>query len=334
MSARRRRGFVLVIVLVFALLLSASVATLTRRAVVDAMITSNRDRAAEAEALARGGLRLATALLLEDLVRQQAGESLPIEAGEDVWARAPELETESGASLALEIEDAGAHLNLNALFDGGAAQDFAEPYLFDLLERVIDEMPGRPEEKVYDRETLARNLIDYVDADDVGVRGGAEDEPYRRRTPPDGPANRPLLSVDELRRVAGFDAKLVEELRHYVTVFPFTGDAGINLNTAPPHVLGLLRLCEPTSCRLATEDDVRDVLRARQEGPLCDADDPECFRLADVLDGRSVEPPPSTASSVFAVQARARVGGIERTLEAVVDRSEPSEPLLLSWRMR
>ena len=43
--------------------------------------------------------------------------------------------------------------------------------LEQLLDRVIQEMPGRPEEKLYDSEELAQSLIDYVDADEETVRG-------------------------------------------------------------------------------------------------------------------------------------------------------------------
>src|SRR5262249_3134026 len=64
--ARRREGIVLVVVLFFALLLASTVATFAKIALIDHMIVRNRDARARAEALARGGIRLATALLLED----------------------------------------------------------------------------------------------------------------------------------------------------------------------------------------------------------------------------------------------------------------------------
>ena len=65
-----QRGVVLMAVLVFALLLTTSVASFTHRAVIDAMISRNRDAAAEAEALARGGARLAAAMLVSDRVNE------------------------------------------------------------------------------------------------------------------------------------------------------------------------------------------------------------------------------------------------------------------------
>ena len=41
---------------------------------------------------------------------------------------------------------------------------------------------------------------------------------YQRRDPPQRAANTPLLSLDQLRVVEGFDTPLAEALRPYVTV--------------------------------------------------------------------------------------------------------------------
>ncbi|HSJ96325.1 MAG TPA: hypothetical protein VLC53_04595, partial [Myxococcota bacterium] len=111
-AARRERGVVLLLVLFYVLLLAATIATLQRRVAVDAGIAVNRDRALAAEALARGGVRLAQTLLLEDL-RLDAGQPGP-DSLWDVWARAGLepifVDEESDQTLRLEIEDASARL--------------------------------------------------------------------------------------------------------------------------------------------------------------------------------------------------------------------------------
>ena len=85
---RRRAGVVLLVVLMFAMLLSASVATFTRRAVIDAMIARNRVASARAEALARGGARLAAAFLIHDRLWEQAKPFAPPgETHLDRWYR-------------------------------------------------------------------------------------------------------------------------------------------------------------------------------------------------------------------------------------------------------
>ncbi len=152
--------------------------------------------------------------------------------------------------------------------------------------------------------------------------------------------------MDELRLVEGFDVELVEALRAYVSVYPFApggcGDqlvgCGVNLNSAPPHVLASLFYNDGVDQRLASEDVVRAILRARQDGSgVClegqSVDD--CTPISEIVtNANSIFPPPTFTSEIFVVTAEARVGEIRRSVEAVVDRSEPAEPRLLSWRVR
>jgi general secretion pathway protein K len=343
---------VLLVVLFFALLLASSIATFLSRSTVDAIIARNRENAARADALARGGVRLAQALLLEDRLGEKTGEASPIDGHLDVWARLEgvEIDAGDGAILTLRIEDSGRRLNLNALFatdDTGsrAPASETEPFLIAFLEKVLDEMPIHPGERaLYDVRELAANLMDWVDADEVRVRGGPEDEYYQKQEPPYRAANRPLLSVDDLRLVEGFDAALVEALRAYVSVYPFApggcGDVvvgcGVNLNTAPPHVLAVLFYNDGVDDRLADEDVVRRILRARQEGGgvcLGGQSLEGCTPISEIV-ANPIFPQPTFSSEIFVVTAEARVGEIRRSVEAVVDRSEPKKPRLLSWRVR
>jgi general secretion pathway protein K len=342
---RGRRGVVLVVVLIFVLLLVSSVATFLRRATVDSKVVRHREDAARAEALARGGVRLATALLLEDLLEEQAS-GIPVSNLGSVWARASEqaFEVDPDAWLRLHVEDAGARLNLNALPVEGEFRDDAEIFLTELLRRVVEAMPGRPEEKAYDVQELARNLVDWLDPDEVRVSGGLEDEAYQAQDPPYRAANRPLLSVDELRLVEGFDGPLVEALEPYVGVFPLMGGGGINPNTAPGWVLGLLFHSEGTEKRLASQDDVADLVRRREDLLICpeeggpggsaeDAGGRGCTTLlAEGFEG--VFPEPRYHADVFYVRAEARVGEVQRRLDAVIDRRDPQEMRRLAWRMQ
>ena len=338
----RQEGLVLVMVLVLGLLLTGGLATFMRRATVDAILVRHRDDAARADALALGGVRLAQVLLLEDRL-QEARSGLSIESEADPWAQLSGVEIpvgDDGATLQLRVEDAGAKLDLNALVaDGKVIGDAnkAELFLTAALQRVIDQMSGRKEDKRYDAGELARNLLDWMDADEVRIQGGAESDPYARRDPPVKPPNRPLLSLDELRQVAGFDGRLVDALADYVTVYPYGKGGGINPNTAPPHVLQLLYHGVGADLRLVTEDEVGEILKAREKGDLICADDaanPACTRKIGQLVAGEIFPPPSFVSNVFHVVAEAHVGEIRRTTDAWVDRSKPSQPLLLAWRVR
>jgi type II secretory pathway component PulK len=343
-SARRREhGVALIAVLVFVFLAVSAAALFLQRTVFNERAIGNHDNAARAEALARGGVRLAMALVIDDRVREQQRE-FRAESLRDPWAlaRLAPVDFEDGTRLRLTIEDAGARLNLNALFKDGAPADSAtETYLVALLERWIEELersggPADPSQRrAYDAEELAHNLMDYVDADSERVKGGDEDEPYLERRPPQRAANRALLSLDELGAVEGFDAALVETLRPYVDVYPWAGsNTGINPNTAPPWVLALLYTGTSGDYRFATEDEVRRILEAREGGSLLCADeanDASCTPLRSVLtDG--VYPLPSFEADVFRVTAEAEAGDTQRSASAVIDRSEPAKPRLLAIR--
>jgi general secretion pathway protein K len=331
----------LVLVLILIVLLVSSVATFLHRAVLDVTIVENRDAVARAEALARGGVRLGTALLIEDRLRESAAGPRA-ETLRDAWARARRLELpladDQEQVLEIAIEDAGARLNLNALFQDGQLRDPAsEVLLVELFTRVIEEagLAQRREADAYDPADLARALVDWVDPDPDELRGGLEDDYYQRQQPPYRAANRPLLSVDELLLVRGFDAPLVDALRPYVGVYPLAKGDGINPNTAPPWVLGLLFHGTAGDYRFADADLAQEIVRLRDTGLLCadTADDPSCTSIAQALPGQ-VFPPPSFSSEVFVITSQARVGEIRRSVEAVVDRSDPASPLILSWRVR
>ena len=352
---RSERGVVLALVLVLALLLSVSMVTFGTRAVVDTMIVKNRDKAAKAAALARGGLRLAIALLVEDrlsknLMATQAGAPRPVTLGntpDDLWNQLKDFELvdDEGGRVRIDIQDAGDRLNLNAIVPYTGTDEPTDPdaeeYLTEILHRVIDEMPIDPAEKqLYDPRELARNLIDWMDADEFRAAGGREDDYYLDQDPPYRAANRPLLSVEEIGLVEGFDVQLVDALRPYVTVYPVVGATGIDLNTAPPHVLGLVYSGVSGQRRLLSADIVGRILKVRDEGRvLCTGDSPgnECVTLSEVdLGDGSIFPPAVLPddSDTFTVRVRARVGEIERTLVAVIDRKEITDPQLLFWRMQ
>ena len=341
---RREHGVVLVVVLFFALLLTGSIATFVKRSTMDALIARHRDSAAQAEALARGGVRIAIALVLEDKLRKSS-TGIPIHSSGDLWARASttEIETDGGAVLRLRIEDTSSKLNLNALYDHregaalGALYEKALPFLQALLAKAVDEIGLPPAEKeLYDPEEMAENLADYLDGDDERQRGGLEDDYYQSQDPPYRPRNAPLLSVEELRLVEGFDAEIAEALEDYVTVYPYTGAGGINPNTAPPHVLALLYASDEVTQELAREETVREILDVREDDQfLCpeEINAPDCTPIREIVTNE-IFPPPDYASNAFLIESSARAGEIQRVVEAVVDVSQPTEPLLLSWRMR
>lgn len=108
----------------------------------------------------------------------------------------------------------------------------------------------------------AAALLDWLDPDDVAREGGAESGWYRGnglRTPRNGP----LVSIDELRLVRGFDSATVARLAPFVTT---RLGRRINVNAAPLEVLRTLPGLEPSAVDL--------ILQRRERGnPIRDLDD-------------------------------------------------------------
>ena len=356
-SLKRHQGIVLPLVLIIGLLLSAGIFTFVRRSIVDGMLVANRDDGAAAMALARGGIQIATAVLYHQRYQSQMLAMDGKDAGstlDDLWAQVAfsSLETPWGGVLTIEIEDSGAHLNLNALVPQGLpkqgeeaslesqASEEAQEFLREFLDKVIREVePTEGEEVTYDPRELARNLIDYLDADDIALGGRHEDDYYQGQKPPYKPANGPMLSVEEIAMVEGFDARLAEAIKPYITVYPLLGEVGINVNTAPSHVLALLYFGSSGDMRLASEDVVVDIMKLREDGRfVCsktERDPEKCVSLSEVGLGEGAIFPPvdlPQTTLVFKVTSRGKVNEVVQKIEAVIDLTDRESPQLLSWR--
>lgn len=356
-ETKRIQGIVLPLVLIIGLLLSAGIFTFMRRSIVDGILVSNRDNNAAAMALARGGIQVGTAVAYRQRYRSQVLAMSNKDGGatlDDFWAHvgSSSLETQWGGKLVVELEDAGARLNINALVPYGLEQEGeevsqelqaseeSEEFLVEVLRKVILEMePSDEREFTYDERELARNLIDYLDADDVAISGRNESDYYLSQTPPYMPPNGPIMSIDEIAMVEGFDARLANQLKPYLTVHPLLGDQGINANTAPSHVLALLYHGSSGDMSLANEGVVGDIMKVRESGRfVCsqtESDSEKCVPLSEVgLGDGGIFPPVALPQMtlVFKITSRAEVNQVVRTIEAVIDLTNRASPQLLSWR--
>jgi len=360
---RRSTGIVLAIVLVLIFVLVTAVYGFQRRAIIDTSIATNRLRSAEAEALARGGLRIGEAVVFLSRLKAEAeaSHSMPEDLGSssskaaellgttDFWASIGDfpLTLEDGRTLRITIEDEGARLNLNSLVPPDSEQsanvdEETEEYLVRVLEYIIDGIDAPTQDKNYDARTIADNLLDYMDEDEDPRNGGSESSYYRSQDPPYAPRNGPFLTIDEIGLVEGIDPLLLDAMRDYFTVHPIGGSQGINLNRAEPWVLSIVYAGTSGNRRLVPEQTVRDVWALRQKSKiLCDeaSSDPErCVALNEVGDGTLAEGSiyPETRlpaiPSVFRVVAEAQVGNLTRRIEAIYDTRPTQGPQLLSWR--
>lgn len=164
------------------------------------------------------------------------------------WAERPL----GSARYQVAVADLGARIDLNR----------AAP---SLLLAFLAQFVGTDE-----AEALTDALVDWRDRDHRPRARGAEASDYRQAGSLFVPPNAPLLRLDELTRIRGFDDSLADVIAPFITV---RGSGRINLNTAPREVLAALPQFGPIGADA--------VLAARQQGRVLDS--PEAVRtlLAD-----------------------------------------------------
>jgi general secretion pathway protein K len=210
--------------------------------------------------------------------------------------------------VAGSISDESAKWNLNNMLRNGAIS----PSDMEAFARLLSalQLPSN----------LAATLADWLDPDNEVTPGGAEDEYYLALSPPYRTAARPLADVDDLLRVRGFDAGVVERLRPYVTALPRYN--AVNINTASAPVLAALMP------RLSLTQ-VRQVVDQRDRVPLRSIGDlrlyvpgAEAVGELNALD---------TRSSYFRVRVHARYRRAGTLTEALLERQPNDWPRIL-WQ--
>lgn len=186
--------------------------TLTVRSSIQQATVS--EAAAQARALAEGGITLA----LHDMSNALSSVS---------WsARFPVQGQSRACGLALgtvviSIVDEAGKIDLNAA---------GEPLLRRLLSGLGTDAA--------DAARLAAAILDYRDADSTRSPGGAELEEYRQAGRSTGPKNAPFDSTFELAQVLGFSSELAAKVRPFVTVH--SGQRGIDPAKSSPELLELI----------------------------------------------------------------------------------------------
>jgi len=134
-------------------------------------------------------------------------------------------------------------------------------------------------------------------------------------------ASRPLADIGELTGVRGLDAQALGRLQRYATALP--RPTPVNVNTAVPEVLAALveglslQDAQALARRFATEPiRSRDEFQARLREGLK-------LNLEDI----------STASQFFVVYGRAKVGGADLRMQALLQRAGTALPAIVWQRM-
>jgi len=190
MPRRREAGYALLIVLWTTALLGALAAALLATARSDTQLARNVAQAAQAKALADGGIWLAVQYLAS------------LSDGEGPAGHGAAFAYDVGdAKVWVAVEDEAGKIDLN----------LAPPALIAGLFRSVGLDPGRA-------AAIADAIADWRDRDGDRRPGGAEDADYARAGRPYAPRNGPFPRLDELRLVAGIDAALFARAAPALTV--------------------------------------------------------------------------------------------------------------------
>lgn len=257
---------------------------------------------------------------------------------DEVWAEPQTLPIENGA-LQGAIVDALGRFNLNNLGlsnndtpSPGRARGAATMTDFDkqaaLFERLIDGLEGG-RTLIPAPRTLAEAIRDWIDADQLPTGGGREDSDYLVLTPPRRVANRPMVSVTELRNVLEslYDPRTDDARKVYalllpqVTALPVSGVTPINVNTATRELLLALGGADGGNAELAK------FVELREEQPLESASEINSklgLRAGD-FDTTGL----AVSSRLFQLRMQAVVGDGRVALYSLIYRPQQGMPVVL-----
>jgi general secretion pathway protein K len=300
----RQRGVALVTALLVVSLATVAAVAMATRLHVDVRRTGNLLHGEQAYAYA-----LAAESWARVILRRDADDSKIDTLGED-WATAlPPIAVEGGF-VSGRIEDLQGRFNVNNLVGPDGKPSEPDLEYFKRLLGLLDVETG-----------LATALLDWIDADiNATFPDGAEDDIYLLEDPPYRTANRPLVSISELRLVKGFSAEVIAKLEPYVTALP--EPAAINVNTATALVLQALH------AELSAAD-TEQMIEARGEDGFNEL---ETFLALDALAGLQLDVGVGVKSDWFSVLTDVRIGRGQARLESRLQRSDKA--LTVGYRVR
>jgi general secretion pathway protein K len=290
---KRERGLAVVTaLLIVAVAASAAALMLSQQSAMLDQVAMVSTRA-QADAYALAGIDWARGVLAED--KQRAPEVDSLDEG---WAQPiAALPVERAVVSGLIVDEQG-KFNLNNL---ATANDLDKRVFRTLLTSL----------------GLSSDLADAV-KEWVDPVEGPESAYYLALARPYRAAKAPMVQVDELYRVRGFDAAAVAKLRPYVTALP--EHTPINVNTAPDAILAAI---------VGDAPDIIATIRAeRMKKP---------FRTGDEFAARAPTLPAAQVSFLgvksdyFAVSVQVAQDEVRLASDALVKRPLNGPPVII-WR--
>ena len=325
-SGTRRRGVALIIVLWVIMVLSLLISGFAFRMHVETQVASFSRKELKAEMLARSGVEIARMQLILD-------QRSPTEAGFDAlnqaWATNADLYVDQPlgeGKYNVTVIDEESKLPISKLSQ-------------DQLKRLMDVLGIDPS----DGDVIVDSILDWIDQDDLHRLNGAENDYYESLSPPYASKDGPLDRVEELLLIRGVTKEIYggEPATEDAPARPGLGDlvstlssGQVNINTAPAPVLQAL---------LGLDDSQISLIMNRRDGSdgVAGTEDDQPFRsVEEFLTQLGSIPGPAKQqlgqvltvnSTFFTVKATGEVGGVKRTVEAVL-RRQGNDIQTVTWK--
>ena len=276
--------------------------------------------AEQSQAYLRGAEGLASIALLVDYDQDRTRDA-PRDDLEEIWAQAATpYPLDQGGWLSGELEDLQGRFNLNLLAEqppegeGGPRFSIAQAQFIRLLQSL-----GEPQLSEQEAIVVTRAVADWLDEDSIVRPDGAEDDFYLGMTPPYRAANRPMVSVSELRSVSSVSPELYLALEPWVTVWPARPEP-LNIHTAPATVLRSIG--SDQSLLPLSESDAEALAQYRLENGFVNLQNflgqPAFIDAAGQMEGMKALL--GEHSSYFLLRAQVEVAGRNTRLYSVLER--------------
>jgi len=321
-SLRRGRqdGVALVVALLVFALSAVLLVALQREFSLFYRRAGNQLLAEQSWAYLRGAEALAALALARDYELDQQREA-PRDDLRELWAQesAP-YALDEGGWLMGDLQDLQGRFNLNLLAargetgEAGGLPDWTPAQAFFIRLLVSFEALAMDQTTAI---AVTEAIGDWLDADQVPRANGAEDDSYVVRTPAYRAANRPMVSVSELRAVAGVTPALYARLEPLVTVWP-EAPGGLNIHTMPPALLRAVN--RNGSLEPLPAADAEVLLEQRRSTGFADK---RAFLQDPVFGGANLESVGTLlgeSSSWFLLAARVEIADREQRLYSVLHR--------------
>ena len=294
-SPQRNRGAAVIMAILTVALVATLAAAVVRQYGVNVMSLTGRHDQNQSRWLARGAIDWARNVLAND-----ARTSATDHSGEAWATKVPATPVDNG-EVSGEVEDLSGRFDLNSVVRNGVA-DTANLAAYTRLLKLcgIDE----------DRSaSLASTLVAWIiRTNPDGAMASVSSTSTASLGLPQRPRQTPLVDVDELSLIEGYDHEVIEHLRGFVAAFPMP--AALNLNTVSPEVLAAMM---PDLGIAVT----RVVVAERQRAPFKDVND---FVARSHRSWHAPKTGLAVVSRYFLVSGRARFGESTTRMVVLLDR--------------